>query len=418
MNNQASELRALGRLLAFGVLLCRCASGAGQGADDSLPASGDGRQVPGSSLAKEDAGANFPVVDASTATLTESRDAPAEARVEASVDATDSPADASAEASADASADVVPEARGASLDGAVDAIVRAPEDAAPDSMRDGTEASACNASADPKDSPCVIDDAYGVFVSGSGADGAAGTMIDPLKSVSAGVAQAAQVGKTRVYVCRGAYSDSVVLDARHDGIQVYGGFACVGGWKWTGEKAEVQSPTSHYALRVDSTTKPTLLQDIGFTAADGAFSDADSAGDSSIAAFVKSAAPLTLIRVHLQAGAGARGPLGGAIVSNDSSGGPIDLAGNAGMASGSAGAAKSCVCSFWGDSTGGAGGTPSSTLGGDGLSTPATVPDFSLGWTGWEAALSRRSSWIACRAIRAPTDQRGRAAVRGRKSMG
>src|SRR5260221_7004756 len=81
----------------------------------------------------------------------------------------------------------------------------------------------CDRTKDPKDAPCVLDEAYGVFVaSPEGIDGGmdasedGGTPVSGDGSMSrpyATIGQAlANLGsKARIYVCNGSYSEQVTI---------------------------------------------------------------------------------------------------------------------------------------------------------------------------------------------------------------
>ncbi len=251
---------------------------------------------------------------------------------------------------------------------------------------DGTDASECAITADPSISPCLVDDAYGVFVSAaSGQDdaGTPGTKSAPWKTITEGIQAAAASSKSRVYVCAGTYSESLLLDANHDGVSLYGGFDCAEAvWTWTGDKALVNAPSALYGLRINATSKPIAVEDIAFTAPNAVGQDPSGNGNSSIAAFVSNAsAAVSLLRVTLQAGTGTNGSAGAPPVTNWFSANAGDLQGN-GADGGSGGAQKDCPCKQWGDSMGGPGGAGSqdpsgNTPGGDGgagIADPAAPP--------------------------------------------
>jgi hypothetical protein len=239
------------------------------------------------------------------------------------------------------------------------------------------DAVACDPSKSPRDDACVIADAYAVFVSPSGHDAAAGTMGDPLKTVTEGMAKAVQVGKPRVYVCQGKYSEQVTLDAAHDGVSLFGGLDCANGWLWTGSKAQVLGPGALFALRVDQTQKPVVIEDMGFAVLDAAGRDDAGAGQSSVAAFVSNEdAGVTLQRVALRAGNGSDGASGSPPPTNWYSPDASDLQGYGALGATGA-AARDCPCKTWGDTQGGAGGdagSPTASNGGTGISAPSAVP--------------------------------------------
>jgi hypothetical protein len=263
----------------------------------------------------------------------------------------------------------------------------AEHEASPDGMREGggsrNDAIVCDPTKSPHDDPCVIDDAYGVFVSASGRDGATGTMANPLRTLGQGIAAAAQ-RSGRVYVCQGTYTEQVVLDGQHDGVSLYGGLDCAAGWRWTGNPTQAQASGARFALRVDATTKPVVVEDMAFSVGDGTGQDDAGAGQSSIAAFVShESAGLTLRRVVLNAGNGADGASGRGPTTNWYSPDAGDLQG-IGPDGGTGGGAKDCKCQLWGDTIGGAGGNAGDLAGdgGPGMASPPASPQGLSNGTG------------------------------------
>jgi hypothetical protein len=253
-----------------------------------------------------------------------------------------------------------------------------------DAATDASDANPCAVTGDPSVTPCVVDDAYGVFVSaasGQNDAGTPGTKSAPWKTITEGIRAAAASGKSRVYICAGGYAEPVVLDANHDGISLYGGFDCPQGvWTWSGDKALVNVPSALYALRINATTMPISVEDIAFMAPDAMGQDPSGNGNSSIAAFFSNASGgVNLLRVALQAGAGTDGSAGAPPMTNWFSANAGDLQGN-GADGGAGGPQKDCPCKQWGDSMGGAGGAGSgdpSVGGGDGgagISNPVATP--------------------------------------------
>ncbi|MBL8613018.1 MAG: hypothetical protein JNL38_37100 [Myxococcales bacterium] len=90
----------------------------------------------------------------------------------------------------------------------------------------------CDLTKEPKDSPACVDDGVGIFVSGAGSDGAAGTKAAPVKSIGKALSLA---GSKRVYVCDGSYEGFELKS----GTTIAGGFSCTD-WKHTGVKPKVQ----------------------------------------------------------------------------------------------------------------------------------------------------------------------------------
>src|ERR1019366_5855733 len=85
----------------------------------------------------------------------------------------------------------------------------------------GRDASACDPTRSPHDDGCVIDAAYGVFVSPAGSDSNQGTKSAPLRTIGRGMDVAKLAGK-RVYVCAGTFPAKLVVAAARDGVNVYG----------------------------------------------------------------------------------------------------------------------------------------------------------------------------------------------------
>ena len=172
----------------------------------------------------------------------------------------------------------------------------------------------CDPTGDPKDEPCVLDDAYGVFVAArldgdAGPDAAEagtpsgdGTMSSPYTTI--GQALANLGSKTRIYVCNGVYGEQLSITTA---VSVYGGLSCASGsaapvWTYVGGSAQVSSPSAAYALSVTGVSSGAVtVEDMSFAAP-----DASAPGTSSIAALV-SASSVHMMRVTLSAGSGANG---------------------------------------------------------------------------------------------------------------
>src|ERR1019366_543478 len=93
-------------------------------------------------------------------------------------------------------------------------IVLPPPQADAGAQRDG---GMCMITTEPKDTPCLVDETYGVFVSASGHDSAAGTKADPIKTITAGITKTL-LGPKRVFVCSGTYDEHLVVGASQDGV--------------------------------------------------------------------------------------------------------------------------------------------------------------------------------------------------------
>ena len=106
------------------------------------------------------------------------------------------------------------------------------EDAAPILVQAG-DGSTCDGTGTPSEDPCVVDNAFGVFVSANGQSGAAGTKDHPLALIADAVKMAVAANK-RVYACIGTYDQQLILDASSDGVALYGGLDCTNGWAYVG----------------------------------------------------------------------------------------------------------------------------------------------------------------------------------------
>ena len=221
----------------------------------------------------------------------------------------------------------------------------------------------CDESADPKDAPKCVVNAYGVFVDGvGGADTNAGTKESPLKSVTAALGKLG--GKPRVYVCgAGPYVERVKLPS---GVSLYGGFGC-GGWSYDGTKAKVSPSEPGYALHVENAPKAVVVSDLELVA-----KDAEGAGGSSIAVFVSRASQVTLRRTRVMAGT-AQGGTDGSVMADFTPANAPDGTGGAG----GGGATPNPACPT---SIGGAGGKDGAVSGGAGQ--VAVTPEHPTGNTG------------------------------------
>ena len=256
------------------------------------------------------------------------------------------------------------------------------------SVEASSDVSSCDPTKDPKDEPCVLDSAYGVFVASAASDAGAespanevagpdGTAARPYTSI--GQALANMAGKSRIYVCNGVYAEQVSITAA---VSVYGGLSCAAGsagrvWSYVGQSAQVTAPPSAYALFVTGVQQGSVtIEDMSFAAP-----DATDPGTSSIAAFVASSAA-QLVRVALSAGHGADGAPGanGSQAPNYMGGAPTGgsqiMAGPAGSGIinvvGGAGAINRCT--LFGMSAGGDGGLGCGGDGGTaGLGNPGTA---------------------------------------------
>jgi hypothetical protein len=256
---------------------------------------------------------------------------------------------------------------------------------------DASEGFTCDPTKSPHDEPCVVDDAYGVFVAppANGGDDALGDGTKGTPYATIGKALAGLRGKSRVYICGATYAEQLTISTA---ASLYGGLACPGQdarapWSYVGidSLARVPSPASDWALKIDGIGTPIAIEDVDFTASNAYGQDTSGNGKSSIAALVN-ASTVTFRRCALTAGSGDHG--------NDGITGsnfPIDTvtasdgSSNDGETGGSGG---SIDCTNGTSSTGGSGGNGSpdgSAAGGDGEANPmpaTTSPLDGLGGSG------------------------------------
>jgi hypothetical protein len=178
---------------------------------------------------------------------------------------------------------------------------------------------ACDLTQGPREQPCVLDNAYGVFVAAplesdagdAGDDDAStaigdGSMAQPYATIGQALANLGTM--TRVYVCSGLYTEQVAITSA---VALYGGLSCEvtsTGRMWgyaAGSVAQVSSPSAAFALSVSGVSSGTVtIEDMSFSAP-----DASRPSGSSTAALVVSSS-VNLTRVTLSAGAGANGAAG------------------------------------------------------------------------------------------------------------
>lgn len=155
----------------------------------------------------------------------------------------------------------------------------------------------CEASASPKSVSCVVDERYGVFVSGAAsADGADGTKAHPFASIQAGI-DAAHAASKNVYACIGEYSEQVKLA---DGTSVYGFFDCSQSWK-VSETGHAIVTGASPALTADRIVTPTRVEAVDFKSTDAG------PNQTSVGALITGSTALTLANLTIQSGAGGKG---------------------------------------------------------------------------------------------------------------
>ena len=218
----------------------------------------------------------------------------------------------------------------------------------------------CDAEAAPGGDACVIDEAFGFFVSPEGDDDEGdGTRSAPFESLQKAADVAADAPGARVYACAngGVYTRALILDEDHGGLEIYGSFDC-GDWSYDAGLSASIAPESGTALSVSGLTGGLLLHGLTFESA-----DALEPGASSIAARIEGSAGVALENVMLRARAGADGARGATNAVGFSA--VTELHGQNGTAL-EEGTSEAIECSAHGSTQGGRGGT--------------TAP--SDGWTG------------------------------------
>jgi hypothetical protein len=163
----------------------------------------------------------------------------------------------------------------------------------------------CDPTKTPDQDSCVINEAYGVFVSPNGDDDSGdGSRATPYATLATAIAKAKGDTK-RVYACAdaGDYAESLDLDATTNGLALYGGFSCSDWHYSTSAQSRLASDTT-LALHVEGVSGLTI-QDFRIDAA-----DATTPGDSSIGVFVSSSSGVVFDRVRIDAGKGANGANG------------------------------------------------------------------------------------------------------------
>jgi hypothetical protein len=226
----------------------------------------------------------------------------------------------------------------------------------------GADGSSCNPASTPHDAPCVINTAYGIFVSPSGSDNAPGTKSAPVGTIGHGMDLAKAAGK-RVYVCAGTYPEQLTMTASRDGLSVFGALDCAT-WAYDTAKRVIVAPAAAgYALKLEGLQAGAVFEDVEFDA-----QAAVAPGGSSIAVFASTSQNVAFHRVVVVAGNGADGAPGSSAASHlDGGTGSSNWYGTPpsypelnGASAGDAGPAPAvtCQCADHSSSTGGAGGAP------------------------------------------------------------
>ncbi|WP_437598178.1 PGRS family protein [Sorangium sp. So ce590] len=164
----------------------------------------------------------------------------------------------------------------------------------------------------PSETVSAVDNACGVFVSGSGADGNAATKEAPVRTLRAALALAEESRTRRVYACAEAFEEAVEVTP---GVTIYGGLDCANGWGWVGgeRKTTLTAGAGEVPLvmRGGGAEASVRVEDVHVQARGIEAEDERLAGVSSIAA-VAEEANVELVRCVLEAGDAAAGAEGAA----------------------------------------------------------------------------------------------------------
>ncbi|MGN6110501.1 MAG: hypothetical protein ACTHU0_35690 [Kofleriaceae bacterium] len=184
------------------------------------------------------------------------------------------------------------------------------------------------------------DAAAAIFVAANGDDAAPGTKEQPMATINGGLARAASVGKTQVYVSNGVYVGRVTL---RNGISIYGGFSRSNQWKRSNAYVStIRSSTlgngRMTALEGVDITAPTVVDELTIET-----TSTTSTGASNYAVYCTRCSGLALRNNIITAGAAGLGSIG--------ANGAIGANGNGGFGGGGG----SCDGANWG--AGGSGGT-------------------------------------------------------------
>jgi uncharacterized membrane protein YgcG len=238
----------------------------------------------------------------------------------------------------------------------------APDAAAGDAGRDGgAEAevapSGCDPTKPPYDEACVIDDAFGIFVSLAGSDANPGLKSAPVRSIGHGMDLAKAAAK-RVYICAGSYPEQLMVGSSRDGVNVYGALDCAT-WTYSAANKVIVAPAqAGYALEIQGLQTGVTFEDIEFDAQNAS---AGVPGASSVAVFVSTSQGISFDRVTMVAGSANDGAPGGSTgTATNWFGTPPAYAELAGNNADDAGGAptKQCTCGDQSQTSGGQGGGP------------------------------------------------------------
>ena len=200
--------------------------------------------------------------------------------------------------------------------------------------------SGCDPTKPPHDESCVIDDAFGIFVSPAGSDANPGSKSAPVRSIGHGMDLAKAAAK-RVYICAGSYPEQLVVGTSRDGVNVYGALDCATWTYGAANKVVVAPAQSGYALEI---RRPADGGDVRGHRVRCAERERGVQGASSVAVFVSGSQNVALHRVTMVAGSGTDGMPGPPQGPSDWYGTPPDYSELNGISAGDAGGAPSTTC--------------------------------------------------------------------------
>jgi hypothetical protein len=151
--------------------------------------------------------------------------------------------------------------------------------------------SGCDPTKAPHDEPCVIDDAFGIFVSPAGSDANPGSKSAPTQTIGHAMDLAKAAGK-RVYVCAGSYPEQLVVGSSRDGVNVYGALDCATWTYGAANRVVVAAAQSGYALEIEGLQTGVTFEDIEFDAQNASVG---APGASSVAVFVSTSQGISSI---------------------------------------------------------------------------------------------------------------------------
>src|SRR5450432_704180 len=174
----------------------------------------------------------------------------------------------------------------------------------------------CSPTAEPKDTPCLVDETYAIFVS-AGALNGTGTKASPVGSIDTGLTLAtreADGGAPKiVIVCSGKYDETITVDATRDRVRVFGGFQCANStWTYSGAASSIPTlaPSAQGVPLTLTDLTGALFADIEIDAQSAPSTPPDAgaaSGASSIAVVASNSMGVEFRRAKIVAGNGQPG---------------------------------------------------------------------------------------------------------------